>query len=89
MDNVKVYGIDRFKGVKGMIFGYKMVELLEKGFFCVKNDVYVFKDGIICFDVIDVLIIYFKFKEIGMSVEKLREFGYIYDFEGKFFERDD
>nr|6KNB_B Chain B, DNA polymerase D DP2 (DNA polymerase II large) subunit [Thermococcus kodakarensis]6KNC_B Chain B, DNA polymerase D DP2 (DNA polymerase II large) subunit [Thermococcus kodakarensis] len=89
MDNVKVYGIDRLKGVKGMTSGYKMAEPLEKGLLRVKNDVYVFKDGTIRFDATDAPITHFKPKEIGTSVEKLRELGYTHDFEGKPLERDD
>ncbi|WP_297515680.1 DNA-directed DNA polymerase II large subunit, partial [Thermococcus sp.] len=55
----------------------------------VKNDVYVFKDGTIRFDATDAPITHFKPKEIGVSVEKLRELGYTHDFEGKPLERDD
>jgi len=89
MENVKVYGIDRLKGVKGMTSGYKMAEPLEKGILRAKNDVYVFKDGTIRFDATDAPITHFKPGEIGVSVEKLRELGYRYDFEGKPLERDD
>ncbi|ASJ06188.1 DNA-directed DNA polymerase II large subunit [Thermococcus pacificus] len=89
MDNVKVYGIDKLKGVQGMTSGYKMAEPLEKGLLRVKNDVYVFKDGTIRFDATDAPITHFKPKEIGTSVEKLRELGYTHDFEGKPLERDD
>ncbi|WP_297508386.1 DNA-directed DNA polymerase II large subunit [Thermococcus sp.] len=89
MENVKVYGIDRLKGVKGMTSGYKMAEPLEKGLLRTKNDVYVFKDGTIRFDATDAPITHFKPREIGTSVEKLRELGYTHDFEGKPLERDD
>ncbi|ASJ01623.1 DNA-directed DNA polymerase II large subunit [Thermococcus gorgonarius] len=89
MDNVKVYGVDRLKGVQGMTSGYKMAEPLEKGLLRAKNDVYVFKDGTIRFDATDAPITHFKPKEIGTSVEKLRELGYTHDFEGKPLERDD
>ncbi|WP_457752297.1 DNA-directed DNA polymerase II large subunit [Thermococcus sp.] len=89
MENVKVYGIDRLKGVLGMTSGYKMAEPLEKGLLRAKNDVYVFKDGTIRFDATDAPITHFKPEEIGTSVEKLRELGYTHDFEGKPLERDD
>ncbi len=89
MENVKIYGIDRLKGVMGMTSGYKMAEPLEKGLLRVKNDVYVFKDGTIRFDATDAPITHFKPREIGTSVEKLRELGYTHDFEGKPLERDD
>lgn len=89
MENVKVYGIDKLKGVQGMTSGYKMAEPLEKGLLRTKNDVYVFKDGTIRFDATDAPITHFKPREIGVSVEKLRELGYTHDFEGKPLERDD
>ena len=89
MENVRVYGIDRLKGVQGMTSGYKMAEPLEKGLLRAKNDVYVFKDGTIRFDATDAPITHFKPREIGTSVEKLRELGYTHDFEGKPLERDD
>ncbi|NJE46142.1 DNA-directed DNA polymerase II large subunit [Thermococcus sp. GR7] len=89
MENVKVYGIDKLKGVQGMTSGYKMAEPLEKGLLRAKNDVYVFKDGTIRFDATDAPITHFKPREIGVSVEKLRELGYTHDFEGKPLERDD
>ncbi|AFL95263.1 DNA polymerase II large subunit [Thermococcus cleftensis] len=89
MENVKVYGIDRLKGVQGMTSGFKMAEPLEKGLLRAKNDVYVFKDGTIRFDATDAPITHFKPREIGTSVEKLRELGYTHDFEGKPLERDD
>ncbi|AEH25285.1 DNA polymerase II large subunit [Pyrococcus yayanosii] len=83
MENVKVYGVDKLKGVMGMTSGWKMAEPLEKGLLRVKNDVYVFKDGTIRFDATDAPITHFKPREIGVSVEKLRELGYTHDFEGK------
>ncbi|WP_297498537.1 DNA-directed DNA polymerase II large subunit [Thermococcus sp.] len=89
MENVKIYGIDKLKGVKGMTSGYKMAEPLEKGLLRAKNEVYVFKDGTIRFDATDAPITHFKPKEIGTSVEKLRELGYTHDFEGRPLERDD
>ncbi|NJE05493.1 DNA-directed DNA polymerase II large subunit [Thermococcus sp. M36] len=89
MENVKVYGIDKLKGVQGMTSGFKMAEPLEKGLLRAKNDVYVFKDGTIRFDATDAPITHFKPREIGTSVEKLRELGYTHDFEGKPLERDD
>ncbi|NJE85436.1 DNA-directed DNA polymerase II large subunit [Thermococcus sp. CX2] len=83
MENVKVYGIDKLKGVQGMTSGYKMAEPLEKGLLRAKNDVYVFKDGTIRFDATDAPITHFRPREVGVSVEKLRELGYTHDFEGK------
>ena len=89
MERVHVNTLDRLKGVMGMTSGYKMPEPLEKGLLRAKNDVYVFKDGTIRFDATDAPITHFKPREIGTSVEKLRELGYTHDFEGRPLERDD
>lgn len=83
MQNVGVYTLDRLKGVMGMSSAHKIAEPLEKGILRAKNDVYVFKDGTIRFDATDAPITHFKPKEIGTSVEKLKELGYTHDFEGK------
>ncbi|MCD6558464.1 MAG: DNA polymerase II large subunit [Palaeococcus sp.] len=83
MRNTGVNVLDRLKGVLGMSSAYKMAEPLEKGILRAKNDVYVFKDGTIRFDATDAPITHFRPREIGTSVEKLRELGYTHDFEGK------
>ncbi|WP_461862835.1 DNA polymerase II large subunit, partial [Thermococcus sp.] len=83
MGNVRVNTLDRLKGVMGMTSGFKIPEPLEKGILRAKNDVYVFKDGTIRFDATDAPITHFRPREIGISVEKLRELGYTHDFEGK------
>ncbi|MDK2783857.1 MAG: polymerase large subunit, partial [Thermococcaceae archaeon] len=83
MQNVGVYTLDKLKGVMGMSSAHKIAEPLEKGILRARNDVYVFKDGTIRFDATDAPITHFKPKEIGVSVEKLRELGYTHDFEGK------
>ncbi|WP_048150334.1 DNA-directed DNA polymerase II large subunit [Palaeococcus ferrophilus] len=89
MDNVKVYTLDRLKGVLGMSSAFKLAEPLEKGLLRAKNDVYVFKDGTIRFDATDAPVTHFRPREIGTSVEKLRELGYTHDFEGKPLESED
>ncbi len=83
MGNVRVNTLDRLKGVMGMTSGFKIPEPLEKGILRAKNDVYVFKDGTIRFDATDAPITHFRPREIGISVEKLKELGYTHDFEGK------
>ncbi|WP_042697811.1 DNA-directed DNA polymerase II large subunit [Thermococcus sp. PK] len=83
MQNVGIYTLDKLKGVMGMSSAHKIAEPLEKGILRARNDVYVFKDGTIRFDATDAPITHFKPKEIGVSVEKLRELGYTHDFEGK------
>ncbi|AIF68456.1 DNA polymerase II large subunit [Palaeococcus pacificus DY20341] len=83
MRNVRVNTLDKLKGVLGMSSAFKLAEPLEKGILRAKNDVYVFKDGTIRFDATDAPITHFRPREVGVSVEKLRELGYTHDFEGK------
>ena len=83
MQNVGIYTLDKLKGVMGMSSAHKIAEPLEKGILRARNDVYVFKDGTIRFDATDAPITHFKPKEIGVSIEKLKELGYTHDFEGK------
>ncbi|HIP74715.1 MAG TPA: DNA-directed DNA polymerase II large subunit, partial [Thermococcus paralvinellae] len=83
MQNVRVNSLDKLKGVMGMTSAHKVPEPLEKGILRAKNDVYVFKDGTIRFDATDAPVTHFRPREIGVSVEKLKELGYTHDFEGK------
>lgn len=74
--------VPEIKGVQGMISRNKTPEALEKGILRAKNDVYVFKDGTIRFDMTDVPLTHFRPDEIGLSVEKARELGYLRDARG-------
>jgi len=71
------------KGVMGMTSKLKIPERLEKGILRAKHGVYVFKDGTARFDMTDIPVTHFKPKEIGVSVEKLRELGYEHDWKGR------
>ncbi len=73
---------DTIKGVKGMSSRRKMPERLEKGILRAKHEVYVFKDGTIRYDMTDLPLTHFRPREINVSVEKLRELGYCYDYTG-------
>ncbi len=77
------------KGVRGMTSAYKIPEPLEKGILRAKHDVHVFKDGTVRFDATNVPLTHFHPREVGVSVEKLRELGYERDFEGKPLEGED
>ncbi|WP_457549433.1 DNA polymerase II large subunit [Archaeoglobus sp.] len=70
------------KGVIGMTSKWKIPERLEKGILRAKHGVFVFKDGTIRYDMTDLPLTHFKPKEIGVSVEKLRELGYRHDYMG-------
>ena len=79
---------ETIKGVIGTISKHKTPEPIEKGILRAKHDVYVFKDGTIRFDMTDAPLTHFKPKEIGISVERLKELGYINDYIGNPLEND-
>ena len=83
LKNLNEYdSFETIKGVIGLTSKLKMPERLEKGILRAKHGVYVFKDGTSRFDMTDLPLTHFKPKEIGVSVEKLRELGYRYDYMG-------
>ena len=75
-EEVGVGGLDEIKGVIGMISESKLPEPLEKGILRAKNDVFTFKDATIRHDSTDLPLTHFIPKEIGVTVEKLKEMGY-------------
>ena len=77
------------KGVKGLMSKFKTPEPLEKGLLRAKNDVFVFKDGTIRFDMTDVPFTHFRPREIHTPVHRLRELGYTRDIEGRELENDE
>jgi DNA polymerase II large subunit len=81
--------LERVKGVKGLTSGSKIPEPIEKGILRAKHGLSVFKDGTVRFDAVNAVLTHFKPEEIGVSVEKLRELGYLEDVEGKYLERED
>ncbi|MEM3886123.1 MAG: DNA polymerase II large subunit [Candidatus Methanomethylicia archaeon] len=77
------------KGVKKLMNKYGIPEPLEKGILRAKNEVFVYKDGTIRFDVTNAPLTHFKPKEIKTSIEKLRELGYTRDIYGNELNNDD
>lgn len=73
---------DLVKGVKGLTNETKTAEILEKGLLRARHDLSVFKDGTIRFDATNAPLTHFSAAEVGLSVEKLRELGYYYDYRG-------
>lgn len=71
------------KGVKGLINAEKVAEPLEKGILRALHDVHIFRDGTIRFEILNAPLTHFKPKEIGTSIEKLKEMGYTTDIDGK------
>jgi len=70
------------KGVQGMMSKNKTPEALEKGILRALHEIFVFKDGTIRYDMTDVPTTHFRPREIGLSVEKAREIGYLKDVHG-------
>lgn len=77
------------KGVRGMSSAYKVPEPLEKGILRAKHGLRVFKDGTVRFDATNLPLTHFRPKEVGVSVERLRELGYTRDYLGEPLERED
>ena len=74
---------EKFKGVLGLTSKDKTPEPLEKGILRAKHGIYVFKDGTIRYDLTDLPLTHFRPREIGTSLEKLRELGYHLDKDGR------
>ena len=71
------------KGVKGTWNKDHICENLAKGILRAKHNVTVNKDGTIRYDGTQLPITHFKPVEIGTSIEKLKQLGYITDMSGK------
>jgi DNA polymerase II large subunit len=74
---------DPIKGVKGMISEIKEVEPIAKGILRAKHDVHIFRDGTTRFELLNAVITHFKPIEINLSIEKVKELGYVKDIFGK------
>lgn len=74
--------IPNIKGVKGLSSEFKVPEPIEKGILRALNDVWVYKDGTIRVDAIDIPLTHFNCKEINVTVEKIIELGYTVDIYG-------
>lgn len=77
------------KAPRGIISKHKHVEPIEKGLLREKYNLYVNKDGTTRYDSSDLTLTHFKPKEIGVSVDKLKELGYKEDIEGNELESKD
>jgi len=70
------------KAVKGLMSETRTPESIEKGILRAKHELTVFKDGTVRFDATNAPLTHFMSSEIGVSIDKLRSFGYIYDQDG-------
>ncbi|MDD1708932.1 MAG: DNA polymerase II large subunit, partial [Methanoregulaceae archaeon] len=77
------------KGVKGLISRERAVEEIEKGILRAENELFVFKDGTIRFDMIDLPLTHFRPDEVGVSPARLQELGYPQDIHGAPLSRSD
>jgi DNA polymerase II large subunit len=77
------------KGVKGLMNESKVPEIIEKGILRAKYDLWVFKDGTVRFDATNAPLTHFTPREIGVSVDKLRQLGYLHDVKGEPLARSD
>ena len=73
---------DRFKCVRGLMNKNRQPEPLEKGLLRARYDLSVFKDGTLRYDLTDVPLTHFTPGEASVSVERLRELGYLHDKDG-------
>ena len=81
-ENLKIPIKNEIKGVLGLTTKEKIPEALEKGILRANNNLYLFKDGTIRYDSTDVPLTHFNPREIGTTVEKLKELGYEKDIKG-------
>jgi DNA polymerase II large subunit len=79
---VRESAIPLLKGVKGLISRERPVESIEKGVLRALQNLYVFKDGTVRYDMIDLPLTHIRPDEVGVPIERLRELGYTRDIYG-------
>ena len=79
LDNCEITTPPATKGVENVKNAEGLTEPLEKGILRAKHGVSVFRDGTIRFDMVDITMTHFRPREVGLSVEKARELGYLVD----------
>ncbi|MFX1277679.1 MAG: DNA polymerase II large subunit, partial [Promethearchaeota archaeon] len=79
----------KFKGIIGLTNQFKIPEPIIKGILRAKHEVLVYKTAEIRYDATDIPLTHFKPKEIGTTIKKLKELGYINDYKGNPLEDDD
>ncbi|MDD1719410.1 MAG: DNA-directed DNA polymerase II large subunit, partial [Methanoregulaceae archaeon] len=76
-------GIQLVKGVKGLISHEKAMETIDKGILRSRHGLFVFKDGTVRYDMIDLPLTHFRPDEVGTSIERLIGLGYTHDVSGE------
>ncbi len=80
---------NKLKGIIGLTNQFKIPEPIEKGILRAKNEVLVYKTAEIRYDATDIPLTHFKPKEIGITIERLKELGYMNDYKGNPIQNDD
>ncbi|MFX1393768.1 MAG: DNA polymerase II large subunit [Promethearchaeota archaeon] len=80
---------EKLKGIYGLTNRFKIPEPIEKGILRAKNNVLAYKTAEIRYDATDIPLTHFKPKEIGTSIQKLKELGYMKDMNGNPLQSDD
>ena len=81
--NLRVGMPESLKGVKGLISEEKTAEPLEKGILRAKYSLQIFRDGTVRYEALNATITQFTPKELNLSLEKIKELGYVTDYLGK------
>jgi DNA polymerase II large subunit len=79
---VRDTSVQLVKGVKALMSRERATELIEKGVLRALHGLFVFKDGTIRYDMIDLPLTHVRPDEIGVGVERLKELGYHHDLKG-------
>ncbi|MCQ2079343.1 MAG: DNA polymerase II large subunit [archaeon] len=75
-------GKETLKCMEALTSRTKTPEILEKGILRRKNDISIFRDGTVRYDMTDIPLTHFKPREIGLSIEKAHQLGYTHDWNG-------
>ncbi len=70
------------KGVKGMISREKAIEIIDKGIIRAQHELFVFKDGTVRYDMIDLPLTHFRPDEAGITISQANKLGYERDLFG-------
>ncbi|MAG47958.1 DNA polymerase II large subunit [archaeon] len=92
-DSLKLLGLSNYpeliKGIRGTSNKDHIVEHLGKGILRATHGLEVNKDGTTRFDATEMAITHFRCKEVGISVEKIKNLGYEKDINGLEITKDD
>ncbi len=81
--SIRENAVSLVKGVKGLISRERTIEEIDKGILRASHELFVFKDGTVRYDMIDLPLTHIRPAEIGVTPERLNELGYLHDIDGK------